>query len=50
MSCQRVLAAALSSDDTVQSVHHLHLEPLPRLVGTARAFVREFHRLKASRR
>jgi two-component sensor histidine kinase len=41
VSCQRVLAAALSSDDTVQSVHHLHLEPLPRLVGSARAFVRE---------
>ena len=41
MSCQRVLAGVLASDDTVQSIHHLHLEPLPRLVGSARAFVRE---------
>ena len=41
MSCQRVLTNALPSDDTVQSIHHLHLEPLPRLVGSARAFVRE---------
>jgi len=41
VSCQRVLANALASDDTVQSTHHLHLEPVPRLVGSARAFVRE---------
>ena len=41
VSCQRVLAGALPSDDTVQTSHHLHLEPLPRLVGSARAFVRE---------
>ena len=41
MSCQRVLTHALTSGDTVQSTHHMHLEPLPRLVGSARAFVRE---------
>lgn len=41
MSCQRVLVSALAADDAVQSSHHLHLEPLPRLVGSARAFVRE---------
>ena len=41
MSCQRVLDGALPSDDNVQSTHHLHLEPLPRLVSTAGAFVRE---------
>lgn len=41
MSCQRVLPAALRSGDTVQSSHHLHLDPVPRLVGEARAFVRE---------
>ncbi len=40
MSCQRVLPDALGGD-TVVSVHHLHLEPLPRLVGRARSFVRE---------
>lgn len=41
MSCQRVLPSALLSGDTVQSSHHLHLEPVPRQVGQARAFVRE---------
>ena len=41
MSCERVLASALRSGDTVQSSHHLHLDPAPRLVGEARAFVRE---------
>jgi two-component sensor histidine kinase len=41
VSCQRVLVDALPSDDTVQSIHHLHLDPLPRVVGSARAFVRE---------
>lgn len=41
MSCQRVLPAALLSGDTVQSSHHLHLDAVPRLVGQARAFVRE---------
>jgi len=41
MSCQRVLPIALVSGDTVQSSHHLHLDPIPLLVSQARAFVRE---------
>ena len=41
MSCQRVLTSALESGDSIQSTHHLHLDPLPRVVGSARAFVRE---------
>ena len=41
MSCQRVLSSALRSGDVVQSSHHLRLDPVPRLVGQARAFVRE---------
>ena len=40
MSCQRVLPGALAGD-TVVEMHHLHLEPLPRLVSDARHFVRE---------
>ena len=40
MSCQRVLPDALDGD-VVVSEHHLHLAPLPRLVGEARRFVRE---------
>lgn len=38
MSCQRVLLHALGGD-AVESSHHLHLDPLPRLVGDARRFV-----------
>ncbi|MCW2778764.1 MAG: regulatory protein [Frankiales bacterium] len=38
MSCQRVLTHALDGD-AVQTMHHLHLDPLPRLVGDARRFV-----------
>ncbi|MCU1691293.1 MAG: regulatory protein [Frankiales bacterium] len=38
MSCQRVLLEALDGD-VVQEVHHLHLDPLPRIVGEARRFV-----------
>lgn len=41
MSCQRVQTAALMPGDTVESSHHLQLDPVPRLVGRARAFVRE---------
>jgi anti-sigma regulatory factor (Ser/Thr protein kinase) len=41
VSCQRVLATALESGDSIQSTHHLHLDPLPKVVGSARAFVRE---------
>lgn len=41
MGCDRVLAHALPVGDKVQATFHLHLDPLPRLVGAARAFVRE---------
>ena len=41
MSCQRVLLEALRPGDHVEYTEHLHLEPLPRHVGAARAFVRE---------
>lgn len=41
MGCQRVLPDVLPAGDVVQDQHHVHLEPLPRQVGTARAFVRE---------
>ena len=40
MGCQRVLPEALAGDSVVE-MHHLHLDPLPRLVSTARRFVRE---------
>lgn len=39
MSCDRVLPKALSADDAVQVTHHLHLDPLPRLVAETRDFV-----------
>lgn len=41
MSCQRLLPDVLLPGDTVQTRHHVHLEPLPRHVGEARRFVRE---------
>ena len=41
MSCQRLLPHALAPGDTVQTTHHVHLEPLPRHVGEARRFIRE---------
>lgn len=40
MSCDRVLTRALPADDAVQVTHHLHLDPLPRIVRQARDFVR----------
>ena len=39
MSCQRDLSGALAPGDHVRESHHLHLDPLPRLVGEARRFV-----------
>ncbi|MCW2616399.1 MAG: regulatory protein [Frankiales bacterium] len=39
MSCQRVMPHALQAGDAVEQQFHLHLDPLPRLVGEARAFV-----------
>ena len=41
MSCYRLLRRALPDDEVVESVDHLHLEPLPRVVQTARTFVRD---------
>ena len=41
VSCQRLLPDVLPPGDQVQSTHHLHLDPLPRLVAEARHFVRE---------
>ena len=39
MSCQRVLPGVLPAGDHVRESHHLHLDPLPRLVSEARRFV-----------
>ena len=41
MSCQRVLPDALPPTARVEASYHLHLDPLPRLVGEARQFVLE---------
>ena len=41
MSCYRLLTQALPDDEVVESVDHLHLDPLPKVVQTARAFVRD---------
>jgi anti-sigma regulatory factor (Ser/Thr protein kinase) len=41
MSCQRVLPAALPDGDVIERSDHLHLQPVPRLVGDARRFVRD---------
>ena len=41
MGCQRVLPDVLPPGESVLSSHHIHLDPVPRLVGQSRAFVRE---------
>ena len=41
MSCYRLLTRALPPDDVVESVEHVHLDPLPKVVHTARKFVQE---------
>lgn len=41
VSCHRLLPDVLPAGDQVQSTHHLHLDPLPRLVSEARQFVLE---------
>ena len=41
MSCQRILPGALAPGDSVRESHHLHLDPVPRLVSDARRFVLE---------
>lgn len=39
MSCQRVMDHALPPGEKVEQSFHVHLDPLPRLVGEAREFV-----------
>lgn len=41
MSCQRLLPDVLPPGHAVVTSHHLHLDPLPRLVADARRFVLE---------
>jgi hypothetical protein len=41
VSCQRILPGALAPGDHVRESHHLHLDPVPRLVSDARRFVLE---------
>jgi two-component sensor histidine kinase len=41
VSCQRILPGALAPGDQVRESHHLHLDPVPRLVSDARRFVLE---------
>lgn len=41
MSCERVLPHALPAGEAVEDSFHLHLDPVPRLVGAARSFVAE---------
>jgi two-component sensor histidine kinase len=39
VSCQRLLPDVLPPGDSVVTSHHLHLDPVPRLVADARRFV-----------
>lgn len=41
MSCYRISPRAVPVGDVVESMEHLHLEPVPRVVGEARTFIRE---------
>ena len=41
MSCQPIRPGALAPGEQVRESHHLHLDPLPRLVSAARRFVLE---------
>lgn len=41
MSCYRLRPGALPVDDVVESMDHVHLDPVPRVAGVARAFVLE---------
>ena len=41
MSCQRVLPVALPAGDVVERSDHLHMQPMPREVSSARRFVRQ---------
>lgn len=41
VSCYRISADAIPTGDVVESMEHVHLEPVPRVVGEARRFIRE---------
>ena len=41
MSCYRISASAVPAGDVVESMDHLHLEPVPRVVAEARGFIRD---------
>jgi len=41
VSCYRISAGAIPPTDVVESMEHLHLDPVPRVVHDARQFVRE---------
>jgi anti-sigma regulatory factor (Ser/Thr protein kinase) len=41
MSCYRISQRAVPTEDVVESMEHLHLDPVPRVVGVARTFIRE---------
>jgi anti-sigma regulatory factor (Ser/Thr protein kinase) len=41
VSCYRISDRAVPADDVVESVEHVHLQPVPRDVGTARDFIRD---------
>ena len=40
MSCYRISTRGVPEGDVVESMDHLHLEPVPRVVSDARAFIR----------
>lgn len=39
MSCYRIPPHAVPAGETVEAVDHLHLDPVPRIVGESRRFV-----------
>jgi two-component sensor histidine kinase len=41
VSCEKLLPGLLPPGATVRSTHHVHLDPVPRLVSEARRFVKE---------
>jgi anti-sigma regulatory factor (Ser/Thr protein kinase) len=41
MSCYRISQRAVPAEDVVESMEHLHLDPVPRVVSVARTFIRE---------
>lgn len=41
VSCYRVSPRAVPAQDVVQTMEHLHLDPVPRVAGMARSFISE---------